>query len=86
MSRVFINENGKTETVTGPPKPMAILLPTLHRERAPGRAKEDKRSLAEPGPSGQGPLCRELRAPTVRGSFWPEKGGEQGGEVAGQVN
>lgn len=43
MFSVFINKKEKKKTLKGPPKPMAVLSPTPHREKE-HQEKEQKRT------------------------------------------
>lgn len=59
------------QTVKGPPKPMAILLPAPHREkRAPG---EQRRAREARSGWGKGPCAVSSGVRTAKGSFWPER-------------
>lgn len=86
MFSVFINEREK-KTVKGPPKPMAVLLPTPHQEKE--HQEKSRRGYekprVEPGPMGvASPVQYVLRVTERKGSFLPEKEPEEMGGGRGK--
>lgn len=85
MFSVFINEREKKKTVKGPPKPMAVLLPTPHQEKEHQEKRRGyEKPRVEPGPMGAASPVQYVLRVTERAPFCQKRSGKKWEEGGGK--